>query len=230
MIMRQLLAALVGCFAALARADKAAALRAFREDAQTPPADGTVSVTCRVRDGALEVRGEFTLELHRQWAPRGVARVVDLVERGYYDGAVFFRALTEFVVQWGMKGREELAGWKAQQAGGEAAGRAALKPLPDEPVRASNKRGTVSFAAGGANTRTCQLFINLNDRNSRLDAERFIPLGEVTGMDVVSAIDTSYKDGQGQVAEYHKGGAAGVRAAFPEMWSIDSCWVQPPAR
>jgi peptidyl-prolyl cis-trans isomerase A (cyclophilin A) len=48
------------------------------------------------------------------------------------------------------------------------------------------------FAAGGANTRTAQLFINLRD-NPRLDAMSFAPLGEVVrGIDVVDAIHTEY--------------------------------------
>jgi peptidyl-prolyl cis-trans isomerase A (cyclophilin A) len=55
----------------------------------------------------------------------------------------------------------------------------------DDPVSISNTIGTISFATAGPDTRTTQLFINLND-NSRLDALGFTPIGKVIqGMDIL---------------------------------------------
>lgn len=48
----------------------------------------------------------------------------------------------------------------------------------DDPVKASNLRGTLSFALAGPDTRTTQLFFNLVD-NSRLDALNFAPFATV---------------------------------------------------
>lgn len=125
-------------------------------------------------------RGPIDLMLRRDWAPLGAARVGEAVAGGYYDGARFFRALRGFVVQWGIAADSATtASWR---------GRA----IADDTVRQTNRRGTVSFAAGGPNTRTVQLFVNLRD-NARLDAMGFAPVGEVVaGIDAVDALHTGY--------------------------------------
>ena len=68
--------------------------------------------------------------------------------------------------------------------------------LPDDPVKASNTRGTISFAMAGKNTRTSQVFINFGD-NSRLDSEGFAPFGRVVeGMDeVIDQLFNKYGEG-----------------------------------
>jgi peptidyl-prolyl cis-trans isomerase A (cyclophilin A) len=128
-------------------------------------------------------RGTIDIAVRRSWAPQGAARVGEAVRAGYYDGARFFRALRGFVVQWGLAADSaRTAQWRT-------------RPIPDDTVRETNRRGTVSFAASGPNSRTVQLFINLRD-NARLDAMGFAPLGEVVaGIDAVDAIHTGYGEG-----------------------------------
>ena len=160
--------------------------------------------------------------LRPDWSPMGAKRILELVTMGWYDGAVFFRALRNFVVQWGMKPASDEAAWKHQHD--PARVQTVMERLKDEPVKTSNTRGTLTFAMGGKNTRTHQLFINLKD-NHYLDREGFSPVGEVVeGMDLVAQIDTTYKDGQGQVASYHKSREA-LKQKFPLMWAIDTCSV-----
>ncbi|MDH5233727.1 MAG: peptidylprolyl isomerase [Gemmatimonadota bacterium] len=128
-------------------------------------------------------RGDVDLVVRRHWAPAGAARVGEAVAAGYYDGARFFRALRGFVVQFGIAADTAMsAAWRA-------------RAIPDDPVTQSNRRGSLVFAAGGPNTRTVQLFINLRD-NARLDALGFAPVGEVVaGMDAVDALYTAYGEG-----------------------------------
>jgi hypothetical protein len=46
-------------------------------------------------------RGTFEVETYPDDAPRTVAHIVALVERGFYDGQRIHRAVPAFVVQWG---------------------------------------------------------------------------------------------------------------------------------
>ncbi len=70
--------------------------------------------------------------------------------------------------------------------------------LKDDPVVQGNKRGRITFATGGPNTRTTQVFINFGD-NSRLDADGFAAFGEVIeGMENVDSIYNGYGESPDQ--------------------------------
>ena len=128
-------------------------------------------------------KGNFTLQVNRQWSPSGAERFFELVKSGFYNDCRFFRVLPGFIVQWGINGDP-----KVQRNWVNAY-------LPDDPVRVSNHRGTISFAKGGPNSRTTQVFINLAD-NSRLDESGFSPFGQVIeGLDVVEKLYSSYGEG-----------------------------------
>jgi peptidyl-prolyl cis-trans isomerase A (cyclophilin A) len=65
----------------------------------------------------------------------------------------------------------------------------------DDPVSHGNKRGTISFATSGKNSRTSQLFFNYVD-NSFLDAQGFSPFGHVIeGMEYIDALYGGYGEG-----------------------------------
>ena len=132
-------------------------------------------------------RGRFDVLVRRAWSPAGVDRVYYLVRSGFYDGARFFRVVPGFVAQFGIPADPAVsAAWRERR-------------IPDDTVRATNRRGTVSFARGGPATRTAQLFVNLRD-NPRLDtlnAFGFPPVGEVIGggMAVVDSLHGGYGEG-----------------------------------
>jgi len=61
--------------------------------------------------------------------------------------------------------------------------------LIDEPVKESNKKGYVSFATSGENSRTTQMLINFAD-NANLDGMGFSPFAcVVKGMEVVDRFE-----------------------------------------
>lgn len=134
-------------------------------------------------------KGDFVVEVHRDWAPKGADRFYDLVKQGFYDGDRFFRVIRNphpFMAQFGLNGDPAVnAKWTNAD-------------IPDDPVTQHNVRGMVTFATAGPNTRTTQLFINYDD-NSRLDADGFSPFGKVTsGMDVVDSLYADYGEGAPQ--------------------------------
>jgi cyclophilin family peptidyl-prolyl cis-trans isomerase len=129
--------------------------------------------------------GEFHVALRRDWSPAGVDRVYELARSNFYAGARIYR-VNERYAQFGYTGRPEVDAEWIDRA------------IPDEPVRASNVRGSVSFARGGPESRSVILFINRGD-NSNLDAMEwrgvlgFPPIGRVVrGMEVVDALHGGY--------------------------------------
>jgi peptidyl-prolyl cis-trans isomerase A (cyclophilin A) len=128
-------------------------------------------------------KGAFVIEVHREWAPNGADRFYNLVKNGFYDDIRFFRVLDNFMAQFGINGDPAIQSvWRNAQ-------------LKDDPVKQSNKRGFITFATAGPNTRTTQVFINYKD-NSSLDSQGFAAFGQVTsGMDVVDKLYKDYGEG-----------------------------------
>ena len=128
-------------------------------------------------------QGDFVIEVHPDWAPKGAAQFNELIEDGVFNDARFFRVIEGFMVQFGIAGDPKLAAkWRAKQ-------------IKDDPTTQSNTRGMVTFATAGPNTRTSQVFINFGN-NSFLDNQGFAPFGKVVeGMEVVDALYSEYGEG-----------------------------------
>jgi peptidyl-prolyl cis-trans isomerase A (cyclophilin A) len=85
------------------------------------------------------------------------------------------------------------------------------RKLPDDPALASNRRGTLSFASAGPNTRANQIFINFVD-NAYLDNEGFAPFARVlSGMNIVDKLYSGYGEG---------GRGDGRDGKGPSQWRI----------
>jgi peptidyl-prolyl cis-trans isomerase A (cyclophilin A) len=159
-------------------------------------------------------RGEFVVEVHRDWAPNGADRFYNLVKLGFFDDTRFFRAISGFMVQFGISGDPALNS-KWQEAN-----------IQDDPVTQSNKPGYITFAQRGTpNTRSTQVFINYGD-NKNLDGMRFAPFGQVVkGMDVVQGLYQGYGEGAPRGAGPDQGriqsqGNAYLDSQFPKLDAI----------
>lgn len=194
--------------------DSATSTPLLRPDSEAMNA--TAPDTFRVRFETSQ--GPFVVEAYRGWAPRGADRFYNLVRHGFYDGTHFFRVLDGFVAQFGISGDPRIsAAWRPAR-------------IPDDSVRASNERGTITFATSGPDSRTTQLFVNLAD-NSRLDTMGFAPFGRVVrGMGTVDSLYAGYGEGaprgEGPSQErIQQRGNAYLRAEFPKLDSIASARI-----
>jgi peptidyl-prolyl cis-trans isomerase A (cyclophilin A) len=131
-------------------------------------------------------KGLIVIDVRREWAPNGADRFYNLVKNGFFDDTRFFRVISGFMVQFGISGDPRIsAQWRNAT-------------IPDDPVKQSNKRGFITYATSGPNSRTSQVFINFGD-NAGLDRQGFSPFGQVaTGMDVVDKLYSGYGEGAPQ--------------------------------
>jgi peptidyl-prolyl cis-trans isomerase A (cyclophilin A) len=156
-------------------------------------------------------KGPFVLEVHRDWAPKGVDRFYELIKAGYYNDARFFRVVPNFVAQFGI-------------AANPAVTKKWDKNIDDDPVTHGNGYGTVTFATAGRNTRTTQLFINLRS-NQSLDADGFAAFGRVVeGMDIVEKLYSGYGE-QPDQDQITRRGNAYLTANFPKLDYIKTATI-----
>ncbi len=96
--------------------------------------------------------GDITLALFPELAPKTVENFVGLAKKGYYDGVIFHRVISDFMIQGG-------------DPDGNGTGGTSLwgKPFADEfSNQLFNLRGALSMANAGPNTNGSQFFIVQN--------------------------------------------------------------------
>lgn len=158
--------------------------------------------------------GPVVIQVERSAAPLGADRFFNLVNAKYYDGARFFRVIPGFMAQVGA-------------AADPAVNKKWSVPIQDDPVRHSNARGTVTFAATSRpNSRTTQIFINFGD-NARLDGMGFAPFARViSGMENVDKITAEYGEHPDQTEIEAKGNAY-LTKEFPRLDYIKTARIIP---
>ena len=173
----------------------------------TPPAIPDTSKPFTVifsvqTDSKRDDTSDIEIEVRPDWSPLGAERFRTLVESGFYKDSRFYRVLPGYVAQFGIAADPKLnKEWMFCEKN--------CRALHDEPRKESNKRGTLSFASSGKNSRQTQVFINLGNNDGPpnfLDAQNFIPFAKVVkGMDsTVKRINSEYG-----IVESVSGGLAG---------------------
>lgn len=128
-------------------------------------------------------KGDITIELDPENAPKSTENFAEYVADGHYDGTIFHRVIDGFMIQGG--GFLPDMNQKPTRAG-----------IPNEWKNGlKNRRGTVAMARVGGNpdSGTAQFFINLADNGfldrPQPDGAAYAVFGRVTeGIEVVDAI------------------------------------------
>lgn len=132
--------------------------------------------------------GNIVIEMYPDM-PITTGNFEKLTKRGFYDGVIFHRVISEFMIQ-----------------GGDPDGTGMGGPgynIKDEFTHTGgnrNYRGTISMANSGPNTGGSQFFINLVDNNF-LDGKHPAFGKIVQGMDVVDKIGDLQTDGRDKPLE-----------------------------
>jgi len=141
----------------------------------TPPAmqiatDRTYKVSIETGKGAIE------LELFPEHAPKTVNNFVFLAKEGFYDGVIFHRVISNFMIQGG----------DPTGSGRGGPGYRFADELTGNPLR--HERGVISMANAGPGTNGSQFFIT-HCPQPHLDGKHTV-FGKVTkGLEVVDAIE-----------------------------------------
>lgn len=105
--------------------------------------------------------GTIKIMFFPELAPKAVENFITLAKSGYYDGVIFHRVISEFMIQGGDP--------EGTGRGGESCWG---KPFKDEfSDYLFNFRGALSMANAGSNTNGSQFFINQNSGYSDSDWE-----------------------------------------------------------
>ncbi|ETX00219.1 MAG: hypothetical protein ETSY1_12020 [Candidatus Entotheonella factor] len=127
-------------------------------------------------------KGDFKIELFEDKAPVTTGNFIKLATEGdpdkgskpFYNGLIFHRVISDFMIQGGCP---------------DGTGRGGSKAIPDEfhPELKHDEPGILSMANAGPNTGSSQFFITLVP-TAWLDNKHAVFGKAVEGMDVVEAI------------------------------------------
>jgi len=190
-----------------------------------PPIDTKFSLVC-----CETTAGSMSIAVHHSWAPLGAQRFIDMVTSQYFSNRVpLMRCVKDFLCQFG------LAGSVSKQFNEEIPDDPQW--LPPGPKNRKNEldakrfqKGYFSYAGGGPNSRSQQLFVALADSGWLGGGSPWeVPWGELVGKqsyDTLEKIYTGYgEDGPKQEMLQKEDALAITAEEFPLIDYVLSCVV-----
>lgn len=178
-------------------------------------------VRCETRSWSSRVTdfvpGAFTIEMHRDWAPIGYDRFMELVKDDFFTDQLIYRTIPGFLVQFGVHGDPAVQGkWNGKRL------------QDDKAVRGLGfDKGLVSFAGNGKNSRSTHIFIADMPHGRTLGkAAHERPFGKI--VDNVDVLDSFHDHGYGDVTSLqsklmHFGNSAADD--YPKLPRLTKCEV-----
>jgi peptidyl-prolyl cis-trans isomerase B (cyclophilin B) len=120
-------------------------------------------------------RGDMELELYPEYAPKTVNNFVFLAQEGFYDGVVFHRVISDFMIQGG----------DPTGTGRGGSGYQFEDEVAENPLR--HETGIISMANSGPNTNGSQFFIT-HSPQPHLDGKHTVFGKLVEGDEILNAI------------------------------------------
>ncbi|WP_255990633.1 peptidylprolyl isomerase [Chitinolyticbacter albus] len=186
--------------------------------AVTPQASSATASNSAITVRCDTTRGPLDIAVKPEWSPKGAERFLQLVDDGHFNDMPLFRCVAGFLCQFGYKPGGRDYPTITDDTPGQA-------PLPF-------RQGYVSFAGGGANSRSSHLFITLGATVDALGKAAWeTPIGTVTPdtLATVAQLNTEY----GDMPPWGKGpdparitaadGANYLKREFPRLDYIRSC-------
>eukprot|EP01062_Namystynia_karyoxenos_P038880 TRINITY_DN28263_c0_g1_i1.p1 TRINITY_DN28263_c0_g1~~TRINITY_DN28263_c0_g1_i1.p1 ORF type:complete len:454 (+),score=127.98 TRINITY_DN28263_c0_g1_i1:71-1363(+) len=180
----------------------------------------------------VTTKGDIDIDVHPEWAPEGAAHFLTLVRDGYWTDIPFCR-VNGAIIQFGERGRDAPVIPSAKTIIKDDP-----KPFHQRDNKMMLRRGELSYAGAGKNTRGSSIFF-VTKPNRYLGQEHWeVPFAEVQppGMDVVDAIYSGYGDlaffgcstchGPDWQRLFVEGNAY-LRREFPKLDYLVSCRVVP---
>ena len=141
-------------------------------------------VTIEMEDGGI-----IKVELYPEIAPISVNNFVSLVNKGHYNGLIFHRIISGFMIQGGCPEGTGTGG-----PGYHIKGEFALNGFENNLI---HEKGVISMARSGHPDSAGSQFFIMHDRSPHLDGS-YAAFGKVTeGLDVVdriAAVQTGFSD------------------------------------
>ncbi len=128
-------------------------------------------------------QGNIDLEIYPQHAPKTVNNFIFLAGEGFYDGVVFHRVISNFMIQGG----------DPTGTGSGGPGYKFEDEVKDNPLK--HEQGVISMANAGPNTNGSQFFIT-HSPQPHLNGNHTVFGKVVKGQDVVDAIQQGDKINQ----------------------------------
>ena len=120
-------------------------------------------------------RGDIDIEIYPQHAPKTVNNFVFLASEGFYDGIVFHRVISDFMIQGG----------DPTGTGSGGPGYRFEDEVKNNPLK--HEQGVISMANAGPNTNGSQFFIT-HSPQPHLNGNHTVFGKVIVGQEVVDAI------------------------------------------